>query len=188
MNRLILLILAMAATGCSAPVERGKGYASTDAEIVDPSRARLVIYTQDPLGRSTYYKIRVDGRTVGDLGTDTFMVHTVMPGTVTVSAKRQDVEAQTMYAVFGVLSMGAMWIDTKDSVSRMHSVESEVPLSGGETVYLRPAIKSVQFLYECEKSRGEAELCRGQRRDLVLEMIPVDFAVRELRHLQESVK
>ena len=188
MNRLIVVLLLLGVTACSTPVTLGSGYGETDRKMVTPKFSELIFYTPAYLGRKTYYQVSVNGKAIGPLGGQSFITHVAKPGSVTVSAKKVNVEGRAIMATLTVLTFGVAYFDTKDSRrNRANPVPLDVVVEEGATRYLRVREKGVSFLVECEKSGDEARLCKAGRIDLTFEIVPEEEAQQELSKLRESL-
>ena len=188
MNRLLVILLLLGVAACSTPVTMGSGYGDTERKMVTPKFSELIFYTPAYLGRKTYYQVSVDGKAVGPLGGQSFITHIAKPGSVTVSAKKVNVEARAAMATLTVLTMGAFYVETrKFRKNRANPVPLDVVVEAGAIRYLRVREKGVNFLVECEKSGDEARLCKAGRTDLMFEIVPEDEAKLELSKLRESL-
>ncbi len=109
------IVGALAVTGCaSVPMASAEADSAAKAYKTDPAKANIYIYRNESFGAAIKMPVLVDKVSVGDTAANTYILHTVAPGTHVITSKTEndptlslDAKAGSNYFVWQEVKMGA---------------------------------------------------------------------------------
>jgi hypothetical protein len=186
----IVLIVFAILSGCVGPATLGNRYDEIAMAPLSDDSARLVIYLNrfhqfKRNNASTYVNVFIDGDKVGRVHTNTFRVHTVPPGEISISADDRGDTPTAWKATVVVMTFGASAKALIEHNASFINIPAELEVAGGEVYYFRADWEEITLLEECEKSGDEAQLCEVQKSETRIRQIPAEQALQELMALRE---
>ena len=184
----VLVVIAML-SGCSAPGTLGKRYDEVEMAPISDDSARLVIYLNrfKPNHTSTYVNVSLDDNRIGRLDSDTFLVRTVSPGKVSISADDRGDTPVVWKGTVLVMTLGTTAGVLMKHNARFINIPAEVSVAGGEVYFFRADWEEITILEECEKSGDEAQLCEIRKSKTTIRQVPAEQAQQEIMALREII-
>jgi hypothetical protein len=185
---IVLIVLAML-SGCVGPATLGDRYDEIAMAPLSDDSARLVIYLNRFRGNhtSTYVNVFIDDHKVGRVHSNTFRVHTVPPGEVSISADDRGDTPTAWKAAGVIMTFGAGAKSLIEHNASFINIPAELSVAGGEVYYFRADWEKISVLEECEKSGDEAQLCETKKSETRIRQIPAEQARQELMALREMI-
>lgn len=183
----IALVAIAMFSGCSAPGALGKRFDETVIKPTSDDTATLVIYLTQFKGNSTSRNVKlfIDDDKIGRVYSRTYRVHTVPPGKIRVWADDYNDTPTAWKAAGVIMSFGAAAPALIRHNASLINIPADVSVAGGEVYFFRADLARITVLEECEESGDEAQLCKVQKSETRISLIPDEQARQELMSLRE---